>query len=344
MNVWKRRTGILVCVVAALLPARDAGAAPTAPSTDPAVPIEVVNDASIIPAKMAPVGEAPNGREGRVQLAFMVDSHGKPFEVAVMRSTGDKVLEEMATHTIEHSTFQPATVNGKPIEGELKLIIKYVQPQPRRASREFISAYKALTQAIAVNDRVAADRAMDQLKVGGLYEDALMGLALYNYAQKWGDDVQQLAGLERALAGGDLLPTDLFRAASVAELRLDVKTSHYGEAMNTWQLMRKRGVAPDIAAHWEPIIEQLEKVRTDASSYEVPGVLTEGSWYVHLFKAHFRATVSKGSISRVKLRCKRKFLSFIFDPDLQYEVHTKDGECVLQFEGEPDTQFQLVQF
>jgi hypothetical protein len=274
----------------------------------------------------------------------MVDSRGKPFEVTVMRSTGDEILEEMATHTVEHSPFGPASVNGKPIEGELELIVKYTHPQLKPASRAFMAAYKSLAEAIAASDRLAADGAMGRLKVDGLYEDALMGVALYNYALKWGDDAQRLDGLQRALAGGDLLPAGLYRATLAAALSLEVKTLRYGEAMSTWQLMQKRGVAPEIAAHWRSTIEQLEKVRTDDSSYELSGALTEEGWYVRLFKTHFRAAVSKGSISGVKLRCKRKFLSFDFDPNLQYEVHAQDGDCVLAFEGEPGTEFRLVQF
>jgi hypothetical protein len=241
----------------------------------------------------------------------MVDPRGKPFEATVMRSTGDKVLEQMAIRCIEHSTFEPASVNGKPIEGDLELNIKYNNPQPKRTSNEFIAAYASLMQAIAAGDRAAADEAMGRLKVGSLYEDALMGMAHYNYALKWGNDEQQLTGLERTLDGSDLL---------------------------------QAGVAPDIVANLKSIIEQLEKIRIDDTSYEVQGALTEGRWYMHLFKTHFRAVISKGSISQVKLRCKRRFLSFNFDPGLQYEVRAKDGDCVLQFEGEPGTEFRLVQF
>jgi len=337
--------------VAAVLPAFAAGQTlPTssAPATDERVPVEVFNDATVIPGKMAPsvpAGEDTGGREGLVQLAFMVDPRGKPFEVTVMRSTGDKVLEQMAIRCIEQSTFGPTSVNGKPVEGGLGITVKYIQPQRKRLSTNFIAAYKSLMQAIAASDRAAADEAMGRLKAGSLSEDALTGIALYNYALKWGDDGQQLPALERALAGGDLLSADLYRAALVAMLRLEVKTFRYGEAMNTWQRIQKAGVVPpDIAANLKSIIEQLEKIRTDDSSYEVPGSLTEGSWYMQLFKTHFRAVVSKGSISRIKLRCKRKFLSFEFDPGLQYEVHAKDGDCGLQFEGEPGTEFRLVQF
>jgi TonB family protein len=339
----------MASIVAVVLPAFAAGQTPptSAPATDERVPVAVFNDAAVIPRKMAPSvpdGEDTGGREGRVRLAFMVDPRGKPFEVTVMRSTGDKVLEQMAIRCIEHSTFEPASVNGKPIEGDLELNIKYNNPQPKRTSNEFIAAYASLMQAIAASDRAAADEAMGRLKVGSLYEDALMGMAHYNYALKWGNDEQQLTGLERTLDGSDLLHADLYRSALVAALRLEVKTFRYGEAMSTWQRIQKAGVAPDIVANLKSIIEQLEKSRIDDTSYEVQGALTEGRWYMHLFKTHFRAVISKGSISQVKLRCKRRFLSFNFDPGLQYEVRAKDGDCVLQFEGEPGTEFRLVQF
>jgi hypothetical protein len=45
----------------------------------------------------------------------------------------------------------------------------------------------------------------------------------------------------------------------------------------------------------------------------------------------------------VKLKCSKAFVSFAFDPQLQYEVQSKYGACELVLEGTPGTQFQLTQ-
>jgi len=73
------------------------------------------------------------------------------------------------------------------------------------------------------------------------------------------------------------------------------------------------------------------------------GQLSEGKWYLHLFKRHFRAVVSEGYIAQVKLRCDKGYVTFAFDPTLQYHVPDKDGDCSIELEGAPGTRFKLIQ-
>ena len=83
---------------------------------------------------------------------------------------------------------------------------------------------------------------------------------------------------------------------------------------------------------------------SDGSTYEVSGSITDTGWHLHLFKRHFRAVVSEGYISQVKLRCAKNYRYFAFDPTLQYEINSKDGDCAIALDGAPGTQFKLTQF
>jgi hypothetical protein len=98
------------------------------------------------------------------------------------------------------------------------------------------------------------------------------------------------------------------------------------------------------AASLKAIVEQLEKGRTDDSAYEVSGFIADTGWHLHLFKRHFRAVVSEGYISQVKLRCARDYRFFPFDPALEYEISHRDGECAIELDGAPGTRFKLTQF
>jgi hypothetical protein len=46
----------------------------------------------------------------------------------------------------------------------------------------------------------------------------------------------------------------------------------------------------------------------------------------------------------VKLRCQKHYVSFDFDPNLQYDVASKDGECEMEMIGTPGTRLKLMQF
>jgi TonB family protein len=290
------------------------------------------------------------GAEGWVRLGFMVDALGKPFEVTVIRSSGNKVFEQEAAKALERSTFAPASLNGKAIEGGSELTYMFSRQAietPRGATPAFIRSYNALTAAINASDRTAADAALKRLKITNLYEDAQLGLAQYSYARKWGDELDQLEGLRRALAQADTafyLRKDALREALLACLQLEVKTRDYAAAVGTWRRLSKLGVDKATEAQIAPVIDQLKRLQADSSSYDVQGLMPGGRWYLWLFKRHFAATVSEGSISEVKLRCEKSYVFFAFDPKKQYQVPSRYGSCAIEMEGTPGTRFTLTQY
>jgi hypothetical protein len=68
-----------------------------------------------------------------------------------------------------------------------------------------------------------------------------------------------------------------------------------------------------------------------------------GAWSVHLFKRNFQVATTGGVISQVKLRCRKGFVSFVFNPDLDYHVPEKYAECLLSLKGAPGTGLTLTQ-
>ncbi len=290
-----------------------------------------------------------SGIGGWADVNFMVDPNGKPFEITITRSTGNKALDDMARKAVEQSAFVPGSLNGKPIESgfEVRYKVWNASGSYAGARREFIAAYKSLVKAVDAGDRPTADTAMKQLNVMSLYEDAFLGMATYLYATKWGDDAQQLNGLLRASAEENhtpFLPSDMFKAALQLTIQLQLKMRLYAEALTTYERLQKAGIDKDTAARFKAAMDQVEKIRSDGSAYEVPGAMPEGSWHVHLFKRHFQAEVAEGYISQVKLRCEKHYVFFAFDPKLQYQVDSKDGNCSMELIGAPGTRFKLMQF
>jgi len=295
-----------------------------------------------------PSSESNN--EGWVELAFMVDTSGKAFDVTVVQSTGNPTFEKVALKSMEHSTFEPGKLNGTPVESglEMKYLFKdWRNQQSPGANPAFIRTYKALEAALNSDDRAAADEALQKLKIANLYEDAYFGIATYQYAAKYGNEQQQLAALRRAIAREDYaryLPRDLFKFALYNCMQLELKDRQYAEALATWKRLQKTSIDKTSAARIRETIAKVEKIRTDDSGYAVAGQITDSNWYLHLFKRHFQAEVSEGYISEVRLRCDTRHWFFPFDSRLQYEINSKDGECSIELLGTPGTQFKLLQF
>jgi TonB family protein len=285
------------------------------------------------------------GEEGWVLLSMMVNAEGKPFQVGVVRSTGNRTFEKLAVKAMEHASLYPGTVNNAPVESvfEFRYTFKNNYYRPG-AHSEFIAAFKALGTAINAGDRAAADVAMKGLRVRTLYEDAYYGVAQYNYALRWGDASQQEKALYRALGGAAYLTPELHRVALLGNLGLQLQKRDYSEVMWLWEVLSGFDLDKDTEARWAPVIEQVRQLRTQTGSYTMSGTIADlGSWGIQLFKRNFRANAVSGALSQVKLKCARGLVTFTFDPALTYHVPEKYGDCRLELEGTPGTEITLTQ-
>jgi TonB family protein len=289
-----------------------------------------------------------HGAEGWVTLSTMVDATGKPFEAAVVESSGNPILEEVALRKAEKSRYRPALENGKPIESAVGVKYLFVVSGATGARPDFIRAYKALENAVTAQDRGAADLRLQELKVTNLYEDAYLGVAHFQYAKLWGTHQEQRGGLARAILNdgvGHYLPPDLRQSILFAFFNLEVQDHLYPEAIKTAARIQKLKLDSKTTQAFKGVLEQIQKVRSDGSSYDVKIQISEsGSYNISLFKHHFRIAVDRGGISQVKLRCQKHFASFDFNPALEYEYSSKDGDCSMEVIGAPGSQFTVTQF
>jgi TonB family protein len=280
----------------------------------------------------------------------MVDPKGKPFEVGVLRSTGNRHFEQLAVKAMEHAKLEPATLNGKPIESVYEHTYRFSLGEYGRlhgthgAGLKFLAVYKSLQAALTRGDRAAADAAMQQLKVTNLYEDAAYGMAQFLSGTRWSDTAQQEAGAWRGLGGDEYLTPEQRRLLLFTNFKLQVDKHDYFLALEMWKRLQQAGVDAATGAKAGRVIEQIQQLRDGPGSYGMSGIVGEtGTWNVHLMKRKFLVEVSAGVVSGVKLKCSRAFVSFPFDPRLQYEVQRQYGNCLLTLEGSPGAQLQLTQ-
>jgi TonB family protein len=236
-----------------------------------------------VPRPAYPHEELYKDGEGWVIVSMMVDPKGRPFEVEVDRSSGNKVFEKLAVEAMKRATFEPGSVDGKPVESVYEIKYNFVNQAFTPGARpEFIKAYKSFESAFQANDRAAADAAMQNLKVTTLYEDAHYALALYDYATRWGNGQQQESALWRALGEDELLSLETRRFVLLSNLQLQLKRNDFFEVLGMWDRLRKAGVDKDTAAKIKPVLEQIERLRTGRtrtgclapSARTVPGLFT----------------------------------------------------------------------
>jgi TonB family protein len=251
-------------------------------------------------------------REGWVNVGMMVDATGKPYELTVIASAGDKVFEKAALRAIGGADFVPGMDNGKPIESasELKIVFHAPGIGTPTASRGFIEEFDSLRRTVTSKDRTAANAAMDRMVVTDL----------------------------------EYLPKKEFQWALLQTLVLDINSRDYDDALDVWEKLQKMAAEPGILEKLKPRIAAINALRAADAAYDVAGSMPGGAWRLGLFKQNFRLTAQSGHITAIKLLCKRGFVQFAFDPTLQYKVESRYGTCKMQLAGEPGTQFTLTQF
>ena len=339
-------------VATALLAMSTLGHAQTTapPSTATAGALEVFNGpkSKKLTPPMYPIGERFDENEGWVNLHFMVAPDGKPYEITVGDSTGNKRFEEIAVKTAQDWQFDPATINGVPIDAGYAIKVTFrMTDAAKGASSDFVSAYRKVMRAVQAKDRAAADAAMSKLKVTNLYEDAYINIARFSYAVVWQDKAQQLAALTRAIAheeSASYLPKDVFRKALVGMLQLQAEAQDYAGLLATWKTANDAGVDKETLSYWEPIIAKVHALKKDSRAYAVTGTVgSDSSWDYTLFKNNFKIEVASGHIAEIKLRCEKQYVFFKFDPTMLYTINERYGSCEMEAIGDPGTHFTLIQ-
>jgi hypothetical protein len=112
----------------------------------------------------------------------------------------------------------------------------------------------------------------------------------------------------------------------------------------TWKRLLHAGIDKDTTAKYQVVVADLEALRTNDSPYSLEGAITDGKWFLHLFKHNFQAKVTSGALTEVKLRCDKHYYFFAYDADLQYQVNAHAGDCSIELLGAPGTRFDLIQF
>lgn len=179
-------------------------------------------------------------REGWVALNFMVSPQGKPYEIIVTDSIGGKRFETEAIKALEQTTYQPARLNGQPIDAGVRMAYAFsIQGGAPGARFSFVRQWRQVEKNISADQREEALLLMEKLAPTSLYEDAYYQVSRALFALKWGTPEEVKTAAKRAIKraeisdGATYLPPKLLRTVMQLLMAAEFETNDFFGAWRT---------------------------------------------------------------------------------------------------------------
>ena len=293
--------------------------------------------------------------EGMVELNFMVDTEGQPFDMMVSSSYGPDSFIKSALRALERSKFDPAVQNGEPIIGSMTYRYTFkIKGEAQGARRIFIRNYRDFNEEITkeVRNESEIDALLALLeKIGARnhYEEAYLNLARYNRAIFFEDELTQMKFLHGALSYSRreddqvFFDEELIKSLRGSLLLLQLKNNYFAEAINTYSLLTAMEDSEAVSRYQSAINEVIALENSDQSYSLELQAEGDGTTVFYPYKHHMYFTGGAGNISEVQLWCDRKRVAFSVERDISYDLPAEWGSCWALLISDPGAVIELVQ-
>ena len=330
-----------------------------------------------------PSGPLAQGKEGWVELSFVVSETGDVIEPMIEQSSGGEPFEREALRAVQRWKYLPATEGGVPVERPVKTVIRfqlqgggqgYASGQVRgnyveRASAAFVRNYQQLVRLVDGQDfegAAALLAAMEAEQRLSRYETAFLWWAKYAYLSRTSpsDLAQMRRALERAVGSEEdmYLSMDQFVAAAERLVVLHAQASDIAAAMATFERLRDTVAefAEDRAtaglravpnytqsvAALQPGYEAMQELVKSDRLMAMNGSVGEFDYWVHdLLRRSFSFAEVKGRLDALDIRCDRGRRRYDSVPvDTVWRVPEEWGTCGIYLKGEQGATFAFREY
>ena len=301
-------------------------------------------------------------REGWVEMSLTVLANGRVTDVQVVdASDPDARFDEAALRSVSEWTYNPATLDGRPIDQRnMMLVLNFVMQNHPGVDKTIITAMKSIEKALDEGRLTEAEEGLRRLD-----DSRDLNLQAYSYLYMlWGRYHEQSEQPHEALlsygraarsAENAFAPKD--RAPHLRSLiRMQILLGHLGAAVETGdKLVEAAGPLPTD----DPLVGALQQVRTvleTGGTFEVEGKLVNrcrrlsacpqasGHWRYDLVRSNIQFEEAGPGIREVELACANKNATSPFEVGTAWAIPESWGACTMVVRGEPGAEFRFVQF
>ena len=308
------------------------------------------------PPPVYPRYEEERGRQGWVQLGFVVTKSGEVIDPIVEDSSGSSRFEKAALDAARRWRFEPATLEGEPVEqSRARIMIRFtLDPKSLGATSRFHRRHAEISRLLEEGEIERARELIAETGEGrlNLYEVARLWMLKAILAGEEGDEAAQLAALKRATAAdGAWIEDELYPGLLQAILALQIRRGDYGTALETYDhyvaaagndegLGRLREVVGQIRAAADGDAPML----IDAAIGETPACADcSSSWHYRPLRRAFSIEDVSGKAERLEIRCDWHRYSDTVREGVTWNIPASWGDCRVIVTGDKGTRFSFYE-
>jgi TonB family protein len=305
-----------------------------------------------------PSRELHRGLEGWVAMSYIVSETGEVKEAMIEDSSGNEGLENAALAAVREWRYEPATINGKPVEQSItNSVIRFQIDGANGASREFITSFKEIQSLLAAKDLAKAQELITDLRDKGrrnLYEDAWFWWLRFMYLDSTNGDVEERRdALAKAIGYDEMyLSAELFVAASARLFFLRVQAGDLGGALDAYERLTSSKAArrgkgySEVQPQLEAAVRKIELAAAGETVLSLRGRVGAHDYWVHaLLRRSFSLGKIEGSLEHLSIRCSRRSVTFTpVTGEHTWTVPAGYGDCSVYLKGMPGATFEFYEY
>ncbi len=294
--------------------------------------------------------------EGWVDLEVTVGLDGTAHSPRIIETSIAGIFDKATLEAVNKWRFEPATINGKPVEATFTARQTFYFKDNRDGVTEaFFRRASGISRALAKGDLVTADKKIQQLdekRRRTLAEGVYMDLFKSTYYEKSGDTQSALQHLNRALGSADNnIPKPVREHLLRSAVNLNAEQRNFASALNRYgeleglmgqlpaddpakleALAIQSIIAGDETLEWEAILEHCKEC--DRETY---------SWSHPLLRNQFTVSTVPDSLEETQLRCGDRFQYFRLRQGETYVVPGLGADCFFHTQGWQPVSFSFIE-
>lgn len=319
--------------------------------------VESIVDATPIKRKgpKYPSSAAKRGKEGWVQMSFIIDTDGSVLEPTVIDSAGDVAFERAALRAIKKWKYTPAEKDGEAIQQcDTKLQFDF-SINNNGVSKKFSTFYNSAAKLL--ENKEADKLGLELANAEWAGESNLTEITWFHYLQSEyyfliGDKKNELKHLYKATQKPkhDKYNSRLPEATTIRNLHrmfiIEADEQRFNDALYTFNSLKhfKSEQAIKTKEALAPFVEKIEQhIASDNLIIRDANLTKAGTWSHRLSRNSFVIQDINGDLDKLDVRCDNKRNVFTIEENNQWLIPTSWGKCQVLIDGNKGASFKLIE-